>query len=167
MGTGIVAAIPLVFEPREGRGLDETCFNKRFLDNFNVKKTKTERIYSIKTDVIVNNYKSFLVEFYNLIEEDFHENTELTFDNIPDANNLDEFQEMFNRRNRNGWLPCIETNHYLFSVIGCKCNEYWMFYRGSYKAILEEYTTLLHFEKVLAKAMSNPLASAVKFGIFG
>jgi hypothetical protein len=44
---------------------------------------------------------------------------------------------------------------------------YEMFYQGSYKAILEEYSTLNHFEKTLVKAMSNPLANAVKFGIFG
>ena len=45
--------------------------------------------------------------------------------------------------------------------------EYWKFYFGSYKAILEEYSTLTHFERLLAIAMKNPLAGAVKLGIFG
>ena len=109
MGTGIAAAIPIEFEPYRDRDLDESYFPKRFLDNFNVKKSKGEKTYSIKTDLLINNYK----------------------------------------------------------VSGCRCQSYWMFYMGSYKAILEEYATLLHFEKILAKAMNNPLARAVKFGIFG
>jgi len=33
--------------------------------------------------------------------------------------------------------------------------------------ILEEYSTLTHFERLLAIAMKNPLAGAVKLGIFG
>jgi len=167
MGTGIAAAIPIAFEQYRDRELDERYFPKGFLDNFNVKKSNGEKTYSIKTDLLINNYKSFLIEFYNLIEEDFFESTQLTFDNIPDANNLDEFLKVFNRDARNGMFPFMETHYGFFSVSGCKCQPYWMFYIGSYKAILEEYTTLLHFEKILAKAMSNPLANAVKFGIFG
>jgi len=165
MGTGIAAAIPIVFKPYNGRELNESYFPKGFLDNFNVKKSKGEKTYSIKADLLINNYKPFLVEFYNLIEEDFFESTQLIFDNIPDANNLDEFLEAFNRKD--GMPPCIETHYGFFSVSGCRCQPYWLFYMGSYKAILEEYATLLHFEKILAKAMNNPLARAVKFGIFG
>jgi hypothetical protein len=32
---------------------------------------------------------------------------------------------------------------------------------------LEEYSTLVDMEKILAKAMDNPLKTAVKFGIYG
>ena len=35
------------------------------------------------------------------------------------------------------------------------------------RLFLEENATLLHFEKILAKAMKNPLANAVKIGIYG
>jgi len=55
----------------------------------------------------------------------------------------------------------------MFSILGGYCEQYWLFYSGSYKAYLEEYSTLSHFEKVLAKTMKNPLAKAIKFGIFG
>jgi hypothetical protein len=44
---------------------------------------------------------------------------------------------------------------------------YLLTYNGSYKAILEEYTTLSDMEKLLAKAYDHPLAKITKFGIFG
>jgi hypothetical protein len=40
-------------------------------------------------------------------------------------------------------------------MLGGLCPEYWLFYSGSSKAYLEEYETLHHFEKVLAKAIKN------------
>jgi hypothetical protein len=167
MGTGIAAAIPLVFKQYEGRKLDEEYFAKGFLENFDVEEVGTKKIYSIKKDLLINNYKSFLTEFYDLIDEDFHEETELDPDSIPLADNLDEFLQLFNCDNRNGSVPFVEESSYAFSVLGCECKRYWLFYNGSYKAILEEYSTLLHFEKILAKAMKNPLGTAVKFGIYG
>jgi hypothetical protein len=117
--------------------------------------------------LLVNNYKSFLTEFYDLIDEDFHEVTELDPNSIPLAGNLDEFSQLFNRDNRNSLVPFVDESGYFFSVLGCECKRYWLFYNGSYKADLEEYSTLLHFEKILAKAMKNPLGAAVKFGIYG
>jgi hypothetical protein len=64
-------------------------------------------------------------------------------------------------------VPFVYSRYSTFSVLGCRCEQYWLFYNGSYKAFLEEYSTLLHCERILAKAMSNPLVNAVKFGIFG
>jgi hypothetical protein len=55
----------------------------------------------------------------------------------------------------------------MFSFLGGESEKYWLFYIGSYKAYLETYCTLKHFERILAKAMQNPLASIVKFGIYG
>jgi len=34
-----------------------------------------ERIYSIKQDFLINNYKCFLTEFYALIDEDMYKQT--------------------------------------------------------------------------------------------
>jgi hypothetical protein len=47
-----------------------------------------------------------------------------------------------------------------------KCISNLTIYRGSYKAILEEYSTLYHMRKLLVAAMSNyPLAKLVDFVI--
>ncbi|MDR2854723.1 MAG: hypothetical protein LBV40_00990 [Methanomicrobiales archaeon] len=167
MGTGIMAAIPITLEPYERWELDTKDFSKGFFDNFDVEETGSKTIYTIKENLLIDNYKAFLIEFYTLIERDFKKETDLTFDTIPSVTNLDEFREVFSDDNRKGYLPYIWNDYHFFSVVGCKCHEYCLFYWGSYKAILEEYITLLHFERILSKSMSNPLANAVKFGIFG
>ena len=167
MGTGIKAAIPLIFTPREQRRINESNFTQGFFDFFDVEETDTGKIYTIKQDILLNNYKSFLAEFYELIDEDFFRATKLTYDDLPDMNSMDDFYEFFIGENRGNRTPFIYDISGMFDVRGCECEHYWLFYSGSYKAYLEEYKTLAHFEKILAKAMKNPLANAVKFGIFG
>ncbi|MCL2151740.1 MAG: hypothetical protein FWH57_02095 [Oscillospiraceae bacterium] len=91
----------------------------------------------------------------------------MTSDGIPIAQDIDEFKEIFSDKEREKQLPFIYKDSLAFSVLGCHCEEYWVFYIGSYKAYLEEYITFLHFEKLLAKTMSNPLSNAIKLGLFG
>jgi len=168
MGTGITAAIPLVFNAKDNWvGLDKKYLSEGFLNNYNEEIIQTNKIYTIKQDLLINNYKSFLEEFYRLIGEDFKSETNLTFDTIPNVNNIDDFSDAFSRDKRYGCVPFTNNSAFTFSTLECICKECWLFYIGSYKAYLEEYSTLLHFERVLAKAMNNPLGSAVKFGIYG
>jgi len=167
MGTGIMAAIPLIFSTHDRFGLDKKDFTINFFDSYDVSDTDGKKVYTIKTDLLLNNYKPFLAEFYDLIEEDFQEETNLAPDAIPDASNLDEFIEAFGGRNRNNRVPFTYPTPMMFSTLGCVCEEYWLFYSGSYKAYLEVYCTLSHFERILSKTMKNPLANAIKFGIFG
>ena len=174
MGTGIMAAVPLVFEPHKSYGrqekLEEKYFSKGFLSNFDVEETESGIKYVIQKDLLLNNYKQFLLEFYDVIEEDFKYKTDIDPDNIPVANKLEEFENIFEDQTRNRQVPFIDEGSSRFSgfsVLGCACTKFWLFYSGSYKAYLEVYSTLIHCEKILAKAMSNPLANAVKFGIFG
>jgi hypothetical protein len=162
MGTGIVAAIPLVFTPLERFNIDERYFTQGFFNNFNVEEIDGRKVYTIKKELLLNNYKSFLAEFYSLIEDDLSDN--IVLDDIPEMDSLDEFSEVFSGNNR---VPFIYKWPSMFSVLGCKCTYYWIFYNGSYKAYLEEYSTFTHFEKILAKTMKNPLGNTIKFGIFG
>jgi len=77
-----------------------------------------------------------------------------------------EFDEVFERnKSRNARVPYIDTMS--LSCLSCYENTPFLFYLGSYKAMLEEYSTLLHMEKMLVKAMNNKLKTIVKFGIFG
>jgi len=174
MGTGIMAAVPLVFEPYKSYGrqdkLEEEYFSKGFIENFDVEETESGTIYVVKKDLLLKNYKQFLLEFYDLIEEDFKYHTDMDCENIPVVNSFDEFENIFEARNRNRQVPFIDEGSPRFSgfsILGGACTKFWLFYSGSYKAYLEVYSTLVHFEKILAKAMDNPLANAVKFGIFG
>ena len=167
MGRGIMAAVPLIFDRDEWRGRSKNYFTISFFDNYDIETVDGKEMYVIKKDTLIKNYKSFLLEFYDLIEVDFEEETEIAPDKIPTVDGFDEFLETFSRSNRGACVPFIDETPYTFSVLGCDCIIYWLFYRGSYKAILEEYSSLLHFEKILARAMSNPLSNAVKFGMFG
>jgi len=168
MATGIMAAVPIVFKPSDRFGIEREYFVKGFFDNYDVMENEGKKTYTIRHDLLLSNYKSFLSEFYELIEEDFCKRTKLDNDIIPSAGTLGEFSEAFSGNNRNNHVPFIYESPYMFSMLGgCFCEEYWLFYSGSHKAILEEYSTLLHLERILAKSMKNPLASAIKFGIFG
>ena len=167
MGTGINAAIPIILKAHKGHPLNPDYFTQGFFGNYSIEGTHNDQAYVIKQDILINNYKPFLTEFYELIEEDFTEMTNLTYNTIPKANNLDEFFKSFSGKNRNNRAPFIYDIPEMFSILGGYCEQYWLFYSGSYKAYLEEYSTLSHFEKVLAKTMKNPLAKAIKFGIFG
>ena len=167
MGRGIMAAIPIILRQQEQREFNENYFVQGFFANFDVQEVDGQKIYVLKNDLLINNYESFLKEFYDIIGADFHYETDLTFDAIPVVKNLSEFSEMFSGENRNNHIPFLYDDYFSFSVLGCVCRKYWLFYNGSYKAYLEDYSTLLHFEKVLAKAMQNPLGNVVKFGIFG
>ena len=166
MGRGISAAIPLTFKPHDRFGIDKKDFTKGFFDNYDLEEAE-HKIYTIKPDLILQNYKPFLLEFYYLIEEDFKERTKLAPEGIPNVKTLDEFIQVFDGRERNNRVPFIYDQYIAFSTLGGVSSLYWLFYSGSYKAVIEVYSTFLHFERILAKTMKNPLAGAVKFGLFG
>jgi len=149
MGTGISAAIPFKLVKHNKFIINEKDFSSGFFDNYDVDDVDSRKIYSIK------------------IEEDFYETTGLRDDDIQEINCFDYFVEIFNADYRNHKIPFIYEHSGMFSVIGCECYEYWLFYSGSYKAYLETYCTLTHMEKILSKTMLNPLAKSIKFGIFG
>jgi len=160
MGAGIAAVVPIILgPPRSGwvRNVDADDFAPDFFECYDV--SKDGRVYTIKHEILLNNYKSFLTEFYDLIGE------ERNISEISQVDSYGKFGEAFDRDARNASVPFIDCTG--FSMLGGNCKEYWMFYSGSYKAFLEEYSTLTHFERILANTMKNPLASAIKFGIYG
>ena len=167
MGTGISAAVPLTFRLRERFRFDPKDFTKGFFDNYEITEENGKILYTIKSSLLIGNYKEFLAEFYDLIEENFQNRTGISPDAIPGANTVEEFMEVFSGNNRNNRVPFMYTTPSMFSTLGCECEDYWLFYGGSYKAYLEVYSTLDHLEKIISKAVKNPLANAVKFGIFG
>ena len=154
MGTGIMAAIPIniKIERRE-------YFSDNFFKNYNGDEAK--RIFTINRELLIDNYYSFLDEFYACINEDYD------VGEIPIVKTYEEFVAAFESDKRNMSVPFLYNDIYTFSYLGGYSNAYWLFYSGSYKAYLEGYSTLMHFERVLVKAMKNPLVNAVKFGIFG
>jgi hypothetical protein len=162
MGTGIAAAIPIVIAPYKSEWrteVDLDYFSPKLSEYYNYNKENHN--YTIKHKILLENYQSFLAEFYECIGEP------CKLQNPPKLATYKAFKKYFDETARNMSVPFIYEQWRAFSIIGGICQEYWLFYSGSYKAFLEEYKTLTHFERVLVKAMKNPLAHAVKFGILG
>lgn len=169
MKLGIAAAVPIVIKPCNRVRFtwwDTKPLTPEFLENYNLIETEgNEETYEIKTDVLIKNSKSFITEFYELVEDDFCMKTGLTLDTIPIAESVEDFIELFSRKNRNT-VPFISRAED-FDTVGCKCNVYWLFHSGSFLVTLAENKTLMHFESVLTKSMKNPLAQVIKIGVFG
>jgi hypothetical protein len=162
MGAGIAAVIPIEIAPYRRLGhsnLELEYFSPKLLEFYSL--DTESNCYTIKHELLLDNYKSFLAEFFDCIGE-----THDTQD-FPQFNSYEAFKEFFDERERNMAAPFIYKHWSTFSILGGIFPEYWLFYNGSYKAYLEDYSTLLHFERTLNRAMSNPLANIIKFGIFG
>ena len=136
-----MAALPITFNP-EGRygQIENKYFTEGFFDNFDAPE-EGKKLYTIKQDLLLNNYKSFLLEFYELIGEDFQSETDISADAIPAADSLDEFMEVFSSNVRNNRKPFVYGHSSMFSTLGCECDDYWLFHSGSSNAYLETYST--------------------------
>ena len=177
MGTGICGVILLEFEIKpDEKAIMAKSSLKGFFDNYEIipknENTGYER-FAIKKEILIPNYADFLTEFFNIIDDEFKgfeaplnkEPIEAHTKKLLSSKTFDEFNLAFSREARNASTPFIDDMS--VSCIGCYRNIPFHFYAGSYKAILESYSTLVDMEKILAKAMTNPLKNAVKFAIFG
>jgi hypothetical protein len=179
MGTGILGAIPIAFRVSEGvwEG-DKERYKKQFTARYpisdfydekemkNSKIGKQESYYEIKPEVLLPQFKNFYYAFHQLIGE-IELSTECTkfndkYDTIVATNDLGLFMEHFKDHYRYDPYDC---DYFEWSYIDCFHNL--CFYRGSYKAILEEYSTLYHMEKLLVAAMGQeyPLAKLVQISL--
>jgi hypothetical protein len=169
MGEGIYGAIPLAIRlkaiiPGEV-GLDD-----KFLDNYVI---DDRGLYEIKEAILLNHFKSFLHEFVEVsgdkrlarcLEEIKLDNADGSFWNFT---NYVDFEEKFSDNYPYYCMPSIYTGANMFRTLGCVCYRVLLFYRGSYKAYLEDYSTLDVMERLFRRSMTNPLAQITKFGLFG
>ena len=159
MGRGISASIPLIIQPRTDNG--EKYFSDSFFQYYN--KSDDNGIFTIKENLLLENYSSFLAEFYEIIGEQ----SKLESLNVPDVSTFEEFEVAFTHRNRNGRCPFLYEHSGHFSFLGGESSYYWNFYSACYDAYVEVYSIFLHFERILQKTIKNPLADLIKFGLFG
>jgi hypothetical protein len=175
MGRGIGAVVPLKFsikcwdlDNEKSRNYEiAKRFHKEFFNFFDREKMDNNYVFTIKDDFLLANYCDFLLEFYQLIGEDLFECARISpGDDLLKIKDMDSFDKAFDHNARGG-LPDICSSRGMVSVLGCECSGSWLFYFGSYKAYLEVYKTFIHFERILVKAMRNPLAKVVKFCEYG
>jgi hypothetical protein len=170
MGTGIVGFIPLNFSVEKDYNLSyKKYFCANYFDYYYENNSNNKNIlFTINKDIFVNNYIDFLLEFYNAIGEDFYKNCDLDKNSeLLKINNFDNFILEFNKDKRNSFMPFIENDGRFISVLSAQIYSCWLIYNGSFKAYLEDYSTLFHMENLTSKLLKNPLGKIVKFGLFG
>jgi hypothetical protein len=181
MGTGIMGAIPLSFRFDRGSWSGDEQRNKErfikhapkdFFDFYNEEpqietiggKEETVMYYEIKPEVLLPDFKDFFFEFHRLIDAIPYQGDEEKFNDEYDAivasNDLDKFIAYFEEHSDG--VPCIFPYFEPMYITEC---ENLLVYQGSYKAILEEWSTLSHMERLLWKAMKHPLAKVMRFGM--
>jgi hypothetical protein len=179
MGTGIMGAIPMSFRFSSGAWDSEWAEQdnkeqfmkhtpKDFFDFYNKVHRKRETgnkkdttYYVIKPEILLPNLKDFFFEFHKLIgtkgQTDYAKFTD-EYDAIVASNDLNELITYFKDTNLPRDFP------YFGAMYIDDCRNL-LIYHGSYKAFLEEWSTLSHMERLLWAAMKNPLAKVVRFGM--
>jgi hypothetical protein len=112
-----------------------------------------------------------MIEFHALIEfkDVFNSMAKFNdekYDKLVADKDIDAFFEYFSAND--GTMPYYTGGYIGFSAAKqINCYDYLIFYMGSYKALLEEYSTLRHLEVILGKTLRNPLAQLLQIGIYG
>ena len=178
MGAGIEGSIFLEFELEKRRKSDFFKYSAEgILDNYTLLQNGAENEryekYVIKENIFLSNYANFIEEFYILIEGEF-KGFYPPFSREPDleyakkllsCKTREEFDKAFARNeSRNARVPFVEdSNSFVSQYLGCQWIMPFRIYSGSYKAYLETYCTLTHMERMLVKAMNNPLKNTFRF----
>ncbi|MDR0710794.1 MAG: hypothetical protein LBF67_00405 [Prevotellaceae bacterium] len=188
MGTGIMGVIPISFRfggsiwrPYSVKDAQENKeeFTKHapadFFDFYNEKSYEEHRenkvikvtSYEIKPEVLLPNFKDFFYEFHKLIDDNGRVEALKGYDKFNDeyaaavgSNDLDKFVKYFD--DHTGYAPTI------FPYFGAEyivSRHNLLVYQGSYKALLEEESSLLHMERLLWAAMKHPLAKVTRIGM--
>jgi hypothetical protein len=82
------------------------------------------------------------------------------YDAVVASNDIDKFVEYLD--DGSGYAPTIFPYFKSQYITNC---ENLLVYQGSYKAFLEEWSTLEHMERLLWAAMKHPLAKVMRFGM--
>jgi hypothetical protein len=177
MGTGITGGILLEFSFLDSSDKKDflqhqysTEFMKFYTEVYSEKNKKSS--YVLNYPELLPQFKGFYTGLHEILD---HQKrlTKMNcfgpeYDRIVSENDYDGFIEYF----RTGVPysdvpePQIYKGHY-FSTLYIDPYLYLNIYDGSYKAILEEYSTLNDMRNLLIKAYDHPLSKLMLFGIFG
>ena len=168
MGKGISAGIFLTFEVASRKIND---FSDEFLACYEL-ECEEENLYVINESFFLENYKGLLEEFnyfFEIEEIGCHhsEDKALIWEDIPDFQTIAEFCDFWEKSKRNSRLPFNYDARFDFDTATGIPRLTWLFYDGTYKANLEDYYSLYHFEKAIQAAIKNPLGKLVKLGLYG
>jgi hypothetical protein len=163
MGQGITAVLPITLRVKRQKDLPGTYFDNYDLINVD------EKIYKIKKQILYDNFQDIIVRVNDILSN----NNSLWIDN-----RWDDFNRFASEDNFNGILQFLnkESNRSTPSYydrsfsddLSIDIYDDIVICNGSYKAFLEEYTTLHHLNIMFSKVfIDNPLSVAVRFVIWG
>jgi hypothetical protein len=184
MGIGIIGAIPVSFRfGNSHRDTEEEIqrnqekfiahapadFFDFYTEHYRMGTWKTKLreylYYDIKPELLIPNFKDFFLDFHEIIgvekydlegSEKFNED----YDAIVASNDMNKFMAYFN--DDTGYAP-VEISE--FEALYITEARGLLVYQGSYKALLEEWSTLKHLERLLWGAMEHPLAKVMRIGM--
>ena len=119
--------------------------------------------YEIKPEALLPSFKDFFFELHKLIGNSSAASCDKfndEYDAIVASSDLDKFVKYFD--DHTGAAPTIFPYFGAAHIAG---GNNLLVYQGSYKAILEENSLLLHMERLLWAAMKHPLAKVVRIGM--
>jgi hypothetical protein len=163
MGQGINGVIPISFKVKNASYLPPS-----YLDRYEFTE---DNLYRLKKDILFDNFRSLLADTRALLQP----NDELLGTDEDQWGELDKFAAQddlegyldFLEDNPNHSMPSYYPCSYSDELGLCICDDIVVCH-GSYKAYLEEYTTLHHLNALFYAAFpGNPLAKTMRFVIFG
>jgi hypothetical protein len=182
MGQSVAAAIPVTFSIPEASDKFKAKERKEWLvanlpfDFFDKSKnSEGEVIFHLKTQLLLENFKDFFVQFHTTIcSVDLPEYKKIfdsQYDNAVAQGGVKTFLSLLDGRycGQGFGLPSYKENlaSFFHPPLPMRCNTYILFYLNLGKVILEEYAHLYDMQRLLLKAIDNPLAKVAQVGVFG
>ena len=169
--SSICAMIPLSFESCNTIKQDKYA---AFLSCYEANEKSDDIIlYTIKEDLLLDNYKSFVEEFYDIYIEKIsygNEDADLLpvfsvvrdFDMLPTPLSYEKFLDLFRNNQKR---PCVwEDGDFWAFTLQVNYLQVWIF-RQSWKVSSESYgadVELAVLEALMKERMKNPLAAALR-----
>jgi hypothetical protein len=163
MGQGITAVIPITLSVKRQQYLPGTYFDNYELINVD------EKIYKIKRQILYNNFQDIIIRANDTLCNSnslWIDNRWSDFNRLASEDNFDgilQFLDKESNRSSPSYYDRSFSNDLSIDIYDdiVICN-------GSYKAFLEEYTTLHHLNIMFSKVfIDNPLSVSIRFVLWG
>lgn len=173
MGQGIVGLIPIKLTLDKGHQNDISTFSEGYFSYFDcIEDDGVSLVYEIKKEIIFENFKNYFLQFNKMIHSPIWQEIFWIDSYWPEFEKHilnDDFTTILNDLEKlsNTEIPFFCGTYNYVTDYDMKVNKSIVFYEGSYKAYLEDYSTLIHMHRLLKQALKNPLSEITRFCLFG
>jgi hypothetical protein len=168
MSNGIIGVIPVKFRilhswsKKSWLSMNINDFYDEIVDNSNYRT-----YYLIKPQMLIPNFYDFFVQLHRAIGNEEVLNKARKFNqkyaDLVQAKDLKSFLTYFIEDTYYDPIYIQIKGGFITSEIDAQ--SLLIVYRGSYNVLMEENSSLMHFERLIQNTLSNPLASIIKMGL--